>query len=392
MKKGFLSANVILLSLVSLCNDIASDMIYPLLPLLITSVGGTPAVLGLIEGVAETTASLLKFFSGYISDLLKKRKILAFTGYSLSNITRPLYFLATSWQLIFFIRFCDRVGKGIRTAPRDALIADSTDPQNRAKAFSFHRMLDNFGAVLGPLLAMFVLYLSSENIKAVFLVSLIPGFMVIFLMFFVKEPARKQKENETKKTAFSMKSLFSPDVFTGRFRLFCVSVFLFTLGNSSDAFLILRLKEAGVATAYIPLLWGLLNLVKSLGNYPMGIVADKMGRKRVIVAGWILYAMVYLLFAVTTSKTAVLAVFLLYGLYFSFTEGSERAYIADIVGEDVRGRAYGLYNFAVGISALPASIIFGFIWQKFSYQAAFLTGATFSMVALLIFLIFEKKN
>ncbi|GAB4436242.1 MAG: MFS transporter [bacterium] len=391
MKRPFLSANVILLSFVSLCNDIASDMIYPLLPLFITSVGGTPAILGVIEGVAETTASLLKLFGGYLSDLFKKRKPLAFAGYFLSNATRPFYFFATSWLPIFFVRFSDRVGKGIRTAPRDALIADSTDPTNRARAFSFHRMLDNFGALVGPLMAMLVLSLSSENIKSVFLFSLIPGFLVIVLMFFVKETKSDGKSSPSKKT-FTLKEIFSLNVFPKRFKLFAASVFLFTLGNSSDAFLILRLKESGVATTYLPLIWGLLNLVKSIGNYPMGAIADKTSKKGVIVTGWLLYAVVYLLFALVTSKTAVIAVFLIYGLYFSLTEGVERAFIADIVSEDVRGRAYGLYNFAIGVSALPASVIFGYIWQSFSYKAAFITGASFSILALILFIFSEQKK
>lgn len=391
MKKRFLSANVILLSFVSLCNDIASDMIYPLLPIFITSVGGTPAILGVIEGIAETTSSLLKLFGGYISDLFKKRKPLAFLGYFLSNATRPLYFFASSWIPIFIVRFSDRIGKGIRTASRDALIADSTDPANRARAFSFHRMLDNFGALLGPLIAMFILAVYSEKIRYVFLLSLIPGFIVILLMFFVKETKTDNLTTTFVKTV-PLKGFFTLEVFPRKFKLFAISVFFFTLGNSSDAFLILRLKDAGVATTYLPLMWGMLNLVKSVGNYPMGLVADKTNKKMVIISGWIVYAVVYLLFAVVTSKVAVIAVFLLYGLYFSITEGAERAYIADIVNEQTRGRAYGLYNFAIGVSALPASVIFGFVWQTFSYRAAFIMGAVFSMIAISVFLLAEKKH
>lgn len=390
MKKTFLSLNVILLSLVSLFNDIASDMIYPLLPIFITSLGGTPAILGVIEGVAETTSSLLKLFGGYLSDIFKRRKPLAFLGYFLSNATRPLYYFAQSWVPILFVRFSDRVGKGIRTASRDALIADSTDPENRARAFSFHRMLDNFGALVGPLLAMLVLSLYADNVRAVFLISLIPGFLVIVLMCFVKETKKLDTKGSLSK-GFPLKEFFSLSVFPKRFKFFALAVFFFTLGNSSDAFLILRLKEAGVSTTYLPLMWGMLNLIKSLGNYPMGLIADKTSKKAVIISGWIVYGVVYLLFALVTTKVAVIIVFLLYGLYFSLTEGVERAFIADIVEEDVRGRAYGLYNFAIGVSALPASIIFGSIWQTFSYKAAFFTGACFSFFALAIFLVTDKK-
>lgn len=390
MKKGFLSVNVILLSFVSLCNDIASDMIYPLLPVFITSVGGTPAILGVIEGFAETTASLLKLFSGYMSDFVKKRKPLAFTGYFLSNALRPLYYFAESWLPIFFVRFSDRVGKGLRSAPRDALIADSTNSTNRARAFSFHRALDNFGALIGPLLAMGILYLFNENIKTVFLLSIMPGFLALFLMFFVKEAVTDDKNENSNTNSF--KTIFSIKIFPQKFKSFAISVFFFTLGNSSDAFLILRLKDAGVKTVYLPFLWGLLNLVKSIGNYPMGVIADKTDKKNVIIMGWLLYAVVYFLFAIITSKTAVVLVFLLYGLYFSLTEGVERGYISDIVDVDIRGRAYGIYNFAIGISALPASIIFGYLWQNFSYKVAFLSGCFFSIFALTLFIISQKRH
>lgn len=391
MKKGFLSKNVILLSFVSFCNDVASDMIYPLLPLFITSLGGTPAALGVIEGFAETTASVLKLFSGYISDVLKKRKLLAFVGYFLSNALRPLYFFATNWHTIFFVRLSDRIGKGIRTAPRDALIADSTDVTNRARAFSFHRTLDNFGALVGPLVSMAVLAVFSENIKMVFLISLVPGFFVIILMLFVKEQ-KNTALSEKGKHSLSLKELFVLKGFPKKFLFFLFSVFLFTLGNSSDAFLILRLKESGVSVTYIPLLWGALNLIKSIGNYPMGVIADKTNKKHVIITGWLLYAVVYFLFGFVTSKVAVVSVFLLYGLYFSLTEGVERAFIADIVSEDKRGSAYGLYNFAIGISALPASIFFGFLWQKYSYTVAFTVGALFSLSALILFLISVRQD
>lgn len=392
MKKGFLSVNVILLSFVSLCNDVASDMIYPLLPVFITSVGGTPAILGVIEGFAETIASLLKLFSGYMSDFIKKRKPLAFIGYFLSNALRPLYYFTESWIPIFFVRFSDKVGKGLRSAPRDALIADSTNTTNRARAFSFHRALDNFGALIGPLFAMGILYLFSENIKTVFLLSLIPGFLALVLMFFVKETAKDDKNKNKSGNSNDFKTILSIKIFHQKFKSFALSVFFFTLGNSSDAFLILRLKDAGVKTVYLPFLWGLLNLVKSIGNYPMGVIADKTDKKNVIIIGWLTYALVYFLFAVVTTKTAVILVFLLYGLYFSLTEGVERAYISDIVDLDIRGRAYGIYNFAIGISALPSSILFGYLWQTFSYKVAFLSGVVFSIFALILFIISQKKH
>lgn len=386
MKKSFLSRNVIFLSFISLCNDIASDMIYPLLPLFIVGVGGTAKILGVIEGVAATTASLLKLFGGYISDITKKRKPLTFIGYLLSNVLRPLYYFAQSWTPIFVVRFADRIGKGIRTAPRDALIADSTAPEDRAKAFSFHRALDNLGAVIGPLLAVGILSLFAGDIRMVFLFSVIPGIAVIVMFFFVKETAPEKKVEDAKDRT-NFKEILSIKILPGELKLFILTVLIFTLGNSSDAFLILRLKEAGVDTVYIPLLWGALNLVKSLGNYPAGVVADRTSKKNVIIAGWLLYGIVYILFGLVTSKTAVVLIFLSYGLFYSLTEGVERAFIADMIPGELRGRAYGIYNFAIGISALPASLLFGFLWDKISYKAAFFTGASFSFIALAIFIL-----
>ncbi|MCX7991838.1 MAG: MFS transporter [Proteobacteria bacterium] len=382
--KNFIKGNILILGLVSLLNDIASDMIYPLLPLFLASLGGTPKVLGIIEGVGETTASLLKLFSGYLSDVFRKKKPLALLGYSLSNILRPFYFFANSWILVFVIRLADRVGKGIRTAPRDALIASSVSEKDRAKAFSFHRALDNLGALIGPFLAMVLLSVFNNDVKMVFLVSVIPAVIVILLMSFVKE---EKIEGESKKNIFKPSDFLTLKNFSKKAKLFFLSVFVFTLGNSSDAFLIYRLKESGVETIYIPFLWGVFNLVKSIGNYPAGIIADNYNKKTVIIAGWIIYGITYLLFGVVTSKYAVISVFLFYGLYYSLTEGVERAFLADIVPQEYRGSAYGVYNFAVGISALPASLLFGFLWDRFSYKVAFLAGAIFSVFALVLFIL-----
>lgn len=389
MKKRLLSKNVILLSVVSLLNDIASDMIYPILPIFITSLGGTAKTLGFIEGVAESTASILKLIVGRVSDKIKKRKILAFWGYFLSNALRPFYFIATHWFMVFFIRFSDRVGKGIRTAPRDALIAESTCPENRARAFGFHRSLDNLGALIGPLLATLILSIFSQNIKLVFLISIVPGVLVILLFLLIKEnPTGKiVKEYEFKNIPkLSFKN--QPK----QFKLFVFTVFIFTLGNSSDAFLILRLKEAGLDSVYIPLVWGFFNLVKSIGNYPAGVIADRIDRRKVIFTGWIWYGIIYILMGIVSSTFMVTAIFLLYGMYHSLTEGAERAYIADCVSSEFRGSAYGIYNFAISISTLPASFLFGYLWDKFSYKVAFFTGASFSFIATALFLILTKHK
>lgn len=380
--KKILTKNVIYLGFISLLNDIASDMIYPLLPVFITTLGGNAKVLGLIEGASESVSSILKLISGKYSDKIKKRKPLAFIGYFLSNALRPFYVLAHHWFVVFFVRFFDRVGKGIRTAPRDALIADSVDAEYRGRAFGFHRTLDNFGALIGPVLATLILYLTHQNIKAVFLFSIIPGLFVLFLFFFVKEVEQTSSLKDFSRES----SLKGNEKLPRKIKLFLFSLFIFTLGNSSDAFLILRLKGAGIETIYVPIIWGIFNFIKSVGNYPAGLLSDKIGRKKVILVGWFLYALIYFLFGVIENKQLVLILFFFYGMYYSLTEGAERAYIADNVMSYVRGKAYGYYNFAISISSLPASFLFGYLWENYSFTVAFITGASLSLVAFIVFL------
>ena len=388
MKKT-IPKNVILLGFVSLLNDIASDMIYPLLPLFITSAGGNAKTLGIIEGISETVASILKIVSGKISDSIRKRKILAFLGYFLSNALRPLYYFVNHWSTIFFIRFLDKVGKGIRTAPRDALIAESVTTNNRGRAFGFHRSLDNLGAFIGPMISSLVLAYFTKDIRNIFLLSLIPGMVVIFLFIFVKEKQSGQDLKIQNQKDFVDDYGFNS--FPIDLKLFLLSVLIFTLGKSTDAFLILRLKEAGVNTVYIPFIWGIFNLIKSVGNYPAGLISDKIGRKKVIFIGWLVYASVYFLLGTVSNKHLVVLLFLLYGVYYSITEGAERAYIADNIKTKMRGRAYGYYNFAISITSLPASLLFGYLWDKFSYTIAFYTGAFFSMVAIFILLLSSER-
>lgn len=388
MKKTF-SKNVIFLSFISFLNDIASDMIYPLLPVFITSVGGNAKVLGLIEGISETVSSFLKLLSGRFSDKIRKRKLLAFSGYFLSNALRPLYYFANYWHTIFFVRFADRIGKGIRTAPRDALIAESTSSENRGKAFGFHRALDNLGALIGPLLASLILGYFSQNIRYVFLFSLIPGFLVLILFIFVKEKEKVETEKITERQIVENGNFNSLPY---NLKLFLLALLIFTLGNSTDAFLILRLKEAGFNTVHIPLIWGIFNFIKSIGNYPAGVISDRVGRKKIILAGWVIYALVYLLMGLIKDKYLVLFLFLLYGIYYSLTEGAERAYIADNVLPENRGKAFGYYNFTISITTLPASFLFGYLWDKYSYTVAFLTGASFSILAIIILLVSFREG
>lgn len=370
------------LGLVSLLTDLSSEMIYPLLPVFVTSVLGVGAfALGTIEAVAETTASLLKIASGYIADKTGRRKPIVVIGYSLSSLMKPLIGIATLWQEVLFFRFMDRIGKGLRTSPRDALIADVTDRTISGRAFGFHRAMDHAGAVLGPLLAVLLLKAAGLELRTVFLLAFVPGvFVVLCLQFFVKEQGSPfEKERPSKKT--------NPDedrVLNRNFKVFLLSIFLFTLGNSSDAFLLLRLNQEGISASGTALLWSGFHVVKMLSTYIGGRLSDRIGRKNMIIIGWLYYAVIYILFAFAVGKTVLISIFLAYGIYFGFTEPAERAWIARLVSDSAKGRAYGFFHAIVGIAALPASLFFGLIWERFSYHYAFLAGGVIAALASLV--------
>ncbi len=378
-KKG--QNNIFFLGLVSFFNDFASDMIYPLLPLFLTTVlKAGAASIGVIEGVAETTASLLKFFSGYWSDKYRRRKPIFASGYALSNTIRPLMGVAGSWWHVLLLRFSDRIGKGIRTAPRDALMADSAGDGKRGLVFGFQRAMDNAGAIMGPLAAALLLPLLHNDLRTLFFLSAIPGVLALILVFFFVREVRPKK---------SAARLSIRDGLAGvdpNFRYYLVVVLLFTLGNSSDAFLLLRASSAGIPAALIPILWMVLHIVKTVTGIPGGYISDKIGRKKVIISGWVVYAAIYVAFAFVTTSTGIWILFGLYGIYFGLTEGAERALVADLVGEDRRGTAYGLFNLTVGIGALPSSIIFGIIWQYAGFGYAFIMGAGFALLASILLL------
>jgi MFS family permease len=373
--------NIFFLGLVSFFNDFASDMIYPLLPLFLTTVlKAGAASIGVIEGVAETTASLLKFFSGYWSDKYRRRKPIFASGYALSNTVRPLMGVAGSWWHVLLLRFSDRIGKGIRTAPRDALMADSAGEGKRGLVFGFQRAMDNAGAIMGPLAAALLLPLLHNDLRTLFFLSAIPGVLALILVFFFVREVRPKK---------STARLSIRDGLAGvdpNFRYYLVVVLLFTLGNSSDAFLLLRASSAGIPAALIPILWMVLHIVKTVTGIPGGYISDKIGRKKVIISGWVVYAAIYVAFAFVTTSTGIWILFGFYGIYFGLTEGAERALVADLVGEDRRGTAYGLFNLTVGIGALPSSIIFGIIWQYAGFGYAFTMGAGFALLASILLL------
>ncbi len=373
-----LSRNVYALGAVSFLTDVATEMTYPLLPVFLATVLGASATyVGTIEGAAESTAALLKFASGWWSDRVSRRKPLVLIGYALASAVRPLIGLSQSAGQVLGIRVADRVGKGIRTSPRDALIADSVDPAIRGRAFGFHNAADNLGAVLGPLLAFAFLRWEGLPLRIVFLLTAIPGILaVLTLIFGVREvprtaPAKKDGGVDPKAPL------------GGRFWAYLGVLLLFTLGNSTDAFLLLRAGQLGVATALIPILWALLNLVKAVANTPGGILSDRIGRKPLIAAGWLVYATVYFLFGRAGHAWHAWALFAVYGLYFGLTEGVEKALVADLVPTDRRGSAFGWYNLAIGIGALPASLLFGALWDRWGSATAFNVGALLALAAAL---------
>jgi MFS family permease len=369
-----LGRNVLALAAVSFLTDVASDMTYPLLPLFLSTVlGASATAVGAIEGAAESTAALLKLGSGWLSDRVRRRKPLVLLGYGIASLIRPLIGLAQSATQVLAVRVTDRVGKGIRTSPRDALIADSVDPAIRGRAFGFHRAADHAGAVVGPLLAFALLRWTEMDLRQLFLLTIVPGALAVAaLAFGVREVPRV---TETAKR-------FDPHARLGeRFWAFLGVLFIFTLGNSTDAFLLLRAADLGVDAALIPILWAMLHVVKSLSSTPGGALSDRLGRKPLLIAGWLVYAAVYFLLGRAGAEWQAWALFAVYGIYFGLTEGVEKALVADLVPADRRGAAFGWYNLALGLGALPASLIFGAIWDRWGAAAAFTFGAGMALVA-----------
>jgi MFS family permease len=372
--------NVLILGIVSFLTDVSSDMIYPLLPIFLSDVLHSSKIfIGLIEGVAESTASILKVFSGWLSDRLGKRKFLISLGYGLSSLGKPILSVVTAGWQVLGLRFLDRFGKGVRTSPRDAMIADSTPPESRGLSYGFHRAMDSGGAVLGPLLAFLFLPLVNKNYRHLFLIAAIPAVIsVLILILFVKE-SKKVKEKITTLTKAKL-AHFHP-----KFKIFLIGATIFTLGNSSDAFLFLRAKGLNINVVYIPILWLILNLVYALVSSPAGVLSDKIGRKNLIISGLFIYSLVYLGFAFATRSLHAWILFAVYGLYYGLADGTMRAYVADLVEEEKRATAFGIYHGAVGLTALPASLIFGWLWQTAGTPVAFGFGAFLAFLAMLIF-------
>jgi MFS family permease len=395
-----LPRNVWVVTATSFLTDVSSEMIINLIPLFLANVLGVrTGVIGLIEGVAETTASLLKVFSGWLSDRLGQRKWLTVAGYSLSTLAKPFLYFATTWGWVLGVRFADRVGKGIRTAPRDALVADSIHPRQRGLAFGLHRAGDTAGAVVGLLMALAVVWtaqggslaLARPTFQTVVLLSIIPAALAVLVLALGAQDV-PITTGERRRPSLSLWE------FDARFKGFLFIIIIFTLGNSSDAFLILRAQERGLSVLGVMGMLVTFNLVYTLVSGPAGALSDRIGRRRLIVGGWLAYGLIYLGFGLAGVAWHVWALFALYGIYYGMTEGTARAMVADLVRPDQRGTAYGVYNAAVGLTAFPASLIAGLLWQGvggwpgFGPGAPFFFGAALATVAVVLLVLWLPKG
>lgn len=380
-----LGRNVVGLGIASFFTDLASEMITPLLPLFLKKeFRAGQVVLGVIEGLCDSVASLLRLVSGWISDRLKKRKFLVLVGYGFSVVVRPLLGIARAVWHVGALRLVDRIGKGVRLAPRDALIADSCLPAYRGKAFGLQRMMDNLGGVLGMLVAAFLLLRFEGDYRRIFLLTAIPATCVIVVILLVVRDRPPQVPPARLKLTLKP---FSP-----QFRWFLLTVTVFTLGNSSDFFILARLKGFGLADSTLLFVWCGHTAIRMLVALPAGMLADRFGKKRLVLLGWTAYAGVYVGFGLATSLTAAIALVAIYALYWSLADSVLRAIVADLVPEHLRGTAYGMFHFCVGVAVLPANLIFGVLWDRFGAPPAFWTGAGLSLAACLMLLRVRSRS
>ena len=394
MRSGLrgISRNVLLLGLVSLFGDISSEMVVPLLPAFLIALGGGAEALGIIEGVAEATASLFKYLSGRWADRVRRLLPMAVGGYALAAVVRPLLAIARAPWHVFAVRCVDRVGKGIRTSPRDKLLAGSADPDHLAEAYSFHRGMDHLGAAIGPLLAAALLLLWPGRLRLVFALAAIPGALAVALLFAVREmethrlaPRDSSLAEDAAVRASSPEAVSASAASRVPPRLLG-AIFVFTLGNSTDALLLLRAHGLGIATALLPALWTVLHVVRAATSWQLGRLADRLGRRAALAAGWAWYAACYVGFALASAKWHAWALFAAYGLVAGLTEGTERALVASSVPQGNRGRALGLYNLVSGCGLLVASVMAGEVWDHVSPAAALGLGAALAAMAALLLL------
>jgi MFS family permease len=388
---GGIPKNVVLLGLVSLCTDISSEMLYPLVPVFLTAVLGAPlAAVGLIEGLAEATANILKIYSGWWSDRIGKRKPFVIGGYGLSAFSKPLLALASSWPFVLALRLADRTGKGLRSSARDALIADYTTEAQRGRAFGLHRAMDSLGAVIGPLIALYFMSRLGDDpvgYRTVFRWAFVPAILGVLILFAVRE---RPFTARYKRPSLGWK------VFHRDFRIFVLVNLVFAIGNSSDAFLILRAKElfssAGNAMATVILAYVLYNLTYALGSYPAGALADRIGPRRVFAGGLVLFALVYLGFAMNRDPRLVWALFAVYGFYTAFTDGVGKAYASQLIAAELRATGLGVLNMTAGMANLAASVTAGLLWQRFGFSAPFIYGAVMAVAAVGLFVTLARSG
>ena len=383
-KNNGISRNVIMMGLVSFFNDFASEMVYPIVPIFLTTVLGAPvSAVGLIEGIAESTASLLKAVSGRMSDKMKKRKIFVIFGYSFSTLSKVILGFANAWPMVLFGRFIDRFGKGVRTSARDALIAESSTESNRGRSFGYHRAMDTMGAVVGPLSALLLLHYFSNDLRTIFFIAFIPGIIgVILLLAFVRETPIAIFQKPIQK--LSWKNLDSS------FKIFLFISFIFAIGNSSDAFLILRAQNLGLSVTMAVLAYVLFNFTYVLFSIPAGIISDKIGPRKVLFIGFVLFGLVYLFFGLTQSNAWLWILFPIYGCYMALTEGIGKAYIANMVSHENSGTVFGIYQTVIGLCTFFASLIAGLLWDHVSVSAPFVFGSIMAFITAFLFFILEK--
>lgn len=383
-----INRNIWIVSWVSLLTDISSEMLYPVIPIFLTSVlGASMAVVGLIEGIAEATASILKVASGWLSDKFARRKPFIVFGYGFSALSKPLIALAQTWPLVLFARFLDRFGKGLRTAPRDALIADCSNDKQRGLTFGLHRSMDTIGALTGPLLTILLLFWLKENYRPIFLLAAIPGFLaVILLIFFLKEPLKSQVSDTKLKLSWNLSG------FDKNFKMFLLVSIVFALGNSSDVFLIMRSKSLGLSTILVILAYVLYNATYALISLPAGAISDKIGRKKVLALGFIIFSLVYVGFAFVNKSFYLWILFPVYGFYIAMTEGVSKAFISDLVPAGKRATAIGLYYTLTGLVTFLASFIAGLLWTYVSVPAPFLYGSLMAALSAILLIILVEKG
>ena len=381
-----LERNVFFTGLTSFFTDTSTKMIYSIMPVFLLSIGASKTAISLIEGIAESTASLIKALSGYWSDKIGKNKPFMLIGYGVTALVTPLYALVRFPIQVLFFRFFERIGKGLRAAPRDSLISGSVSQKDAGKNFGFHKAMDNSGAIIGPLCAFLLLYFFPQNFTNIFLIATIPAILgVITIAVFIKEA--KSVKSEAKKISFKR--------LPKKFYFFLFIIFIFTLGNSSDALLLVKTTETGINKAYIPFIYMIFNVVSVVLAVPIGKLSDKIGRERLIIPGFLIYSITYFLFGRFNSISIFIGLFAMYGLYSALVDGSQKAMISDIVNKDLRGTGFGIYHAVLGITLLPASLIAGLLYDKVGSNAPFYFGSSMALLATVLmtaFAIFKNNK